>query len=76
MICNAILYFTLVFSDGHKEKREKYVDVSTAIHLIDSMQHDPKTKEELKKEGVVDTRDFRIVETDPYSCISGPVIVT
>ncbi len=38
MLCNVILTFVLVFSDGHKEAREKHVDESTAAILVERMK--------------------------------------
>lgn len=70
MLCDVILYFVVVFSDGHKENRVKWVNHEVAGTLVYSMTHFEQMKELDKTFERVE--DIKLDFVAPYDCLKGP----
>jgi hypothetical protein len=68
MLCNVLLYFTIVFSDGHTEPRTKWMSRDVAEYFVKDIPNNPYIKED----GIEEVKDFKIVDVPPYDCFKGP----
>lgn len=70
MLCDVVLYFVVVFSDGHKENRVKWTDHLSAGQLVFSMMHYDEMKSFDK---TFDRIEGALIEAvKPYDCLKGP----
>jgi hypothetical protein len=69
-LCNAILAFVLVFNDGHKENREKWVTSDVGFMFAEKLQ-DPEYMKDL---GVKSVENITVKTVQPYDCNVGPWI--
>lgn len=69
MICNIVLYYTLVFMDGHKEAHTKWVDKETAA-IYSAMFQNPKDINPPNCCSAIIDINFK--EVAPYDCYKGP----
>lgn len=70
MMCDIILYFTVIFADGHKEDRIRWATKETASGLVGAMLH----PEELRKLDMTfhDVQNLKIKIVKPFDCDKGP----
>lgn len=70
MMCDVIVYFVVVFTDGHKEARVRWVNHKNTKTLVGQL-----TKpEELKKYDInlYNVEDIKISVVKPFDCSKGP----
>ena len=70
-MCDRLVHYTLVFADGHKEERIKWMDHNVA-KIFKNSQNVPEIKRMLLDNGIVDTTDWILEEVPPYNCMRGP----
>ena len=73
MLCNVILSFVLVFSDGHTEKRVKWVDHSTAETIV-LLLNDKQWLNNVDPPSCCSkATNVTIEEVEQFDCEKGPV---
>jgi hypothetical protein len=70
MVCNAVLLYVLVFTDGHRENREKWTDKADAIHLVATL-HSPEFYKAYPELKAVEGIELK-VNLPPFDCNTGP----
>ncbi len=70
-MCDAILTFMLVFSDGHREPRTKYMDRATASEVVMWTASDDGKLAMLQYD-VVEVREMKVSNVKPFKCTEGP----
>lgn len=71
MLCDVLLTFIIVFSDGHKENRIKWITRDVAEEFIKTNK-DPEFLKMLQNNGVDHAENFNIKSVPPYDCARGP----
>ncbi len=70
-MCTIVLTYMLIFTDGHKEPRTKWVDAQQATEMVQQATN-PEVLKELKGFGIDSITDLEVKEVPPYNCITGP----
>jgi hypothetical protein len=72
MICNVILTFLVLYSDGHKEDRTKWMSKDMAKRFVYMYKHDEQIKTSCREMGIIEVKNFKIKDVKPYDCYKGP----
>ena len=70
-MCDRLVHYTLVFTDGHREDRTKWMDHNVAKNFENS-QNNPEIKRMLQDNGITGTINWILEEVPPYDCMKGP----
>ena len=72
MLCNALLTFMLVYNDGHKEDRTKWMTRDVAELFVHGIT-DPEFLAQVDPPSCCKAvENIKITDVKPYDCVHGP----